>query len=66
MYYQIVDEFRAKIALNRDEHERFEYFLSVFADVAVKEQKDGRGQDRRTLNILMSFMYVVCDIGKKQ
>lgn len=65
-YYQIVDEIRAKIAISRDEHERFEYFLSTFADVAVMNQTDGRSQNRRTLNILMSFMYISCDIGRKQ
>ena len=66
LYYQVVDEIRSKIALNRNQQEHFEYFLSTFADVAVADIKDGRSQDRRTLNILMSFMYVNCDIGEKE
>jgi len=61
-----VDEIRSKIAANRDESENFEYFLSTFADVAVKDLDNGRGKNRRTLNILMSFMYVNCDIGRKE
>ena len=39
--------------------------LSTFSDVAVKDLNNGRGKNRRTLNILMSFMYVNCDIGRK-
>lgn len=66
LYYQVVDEMRTKLATSRDEHERFELFLTTFADVAVKGLSDGRSQDRRTLNIIMSFMYVNCDIGRKE
>jgi hypothetical protein len=66
MYYQVVDEIRAKIAANRSENERFEYFLNLFADTAVKAQDNVRGRNRRTLNILLSFMYVNCDIGRKE
>ncbi len=66
LYYQIVDEIRAKIAISRDEHERFENFINIFADAAVRDQISGRSQYRRTLNILMSFMYVNCDIGRKE
>jgi hypothetical protein len=66
LYYQIVDEIRSKIALSRDSYERFELFLNTFTDMAVKDMRDGRSQYRRTLNILMSFMYVNCDIGRKQ
>ena len=66
LYYQVVDELRTKLAASRDEYERFEIFLTTFADVAVKGISDGRSQDRRTLNILMSFMYVNCDIGRQE
>jgi len=66
MYYQVVDEIRSKIAVNRSENEAFEYFLNLFADTAVKSQDIVRGRNRRTLNILLSFMYVNCDIGRKE
>lgn len=65
-YYQVIDEIRAKIAVSRNEDERFEYFLNLFADTAVKNQNNGRGKNRQTLNILLSFMYVNCDIGRKE
>ena len=65
-YYQVVDEIRAKIATSRNENERFEYFLNLLADTAVKDQDNVRGRNRRTLNILLSFMYVNCDIGRKE
>lgn len=66
LYYQIVDEIRTKIAASRDESERFEFFLNTFTDTAVANQENGRSKNRRTLNILMSFMYVNCDIGRKK
>jgi len=65
LYYEVVDEIRAKIALSRDDYERFEFFLNTFADIAVKDIENGRSQSRRTINILMSFMYINCDIGRK-
>lgn len=65
LYYEIIDELRSKIAANRNDFERFEYFLLTFADLAVRNGTSGSKINRRALNILLSFMYVNCDIGKK-
>jgi hypothetical protein len=66
LYHQIVDELRSKIAANRNQFDRFEYFLVAFTDVAVQTQANGMKLNRRALNVLLSFMYVTCDIGRKQ
>jgi hypothetical protein len=66
LYYEIVDELRQKIAANRDKFDRFEQVLIEFGDaafVACKEQIKGK---RRVLNVLLSFMYFECDIGRKK
>jgi hypothetical protein len=66
LYHEIVDELRSKIAANRKEFEYFDLFLTTFADAAVKSLPSGTRLNRRALNILLSFMYVNCDIGRKQ
>jgi len=64
-YFEIVDELRSKIAANRNDFISFEFFLVTFADVA-KVRNGVEGINRRALNILLSFMYINCDIGKKE
>lgn len=66
LYYQIVDELRSKIAANRGQFDRFEFFLIAFADIAVQSQPSGVKLNRQALNVLLSFMYVGCDIGRKK
>lgn len=59
-YFEVVDELRTKIAIHNQSGERFEIFLDSFASFAREA-----GISRRTLNIILSYMYVNCDIGKK-
>lgn len=66
LYYEVVDELRSKISANRDSYVKFELFLLDFAQVTKElTQRDVRISGR-TLNILLSFMYVNCDIGRKR
>jgi hypothetical protein len=66
LYYQIVDELRSKIAANRGQFDCFEFFLINFADIAVHSQPSGVKLNRQALNVLLSFMYMGCDIGRKK
>ena len=65
-YHQIVDELRSKIAANHQQFSQFEFFLVTFADAAVLSQPSGIRLNRQALNVLLSYMYVTCDIGRKQ
>ena len=56
----------SKIATNFDQFAHFEYFLDTFANIAVQKRTDDVKIDRRVLNILLSYMYVTCDIGRKK
>jgi hypothetical protein len=64
LYHEIVDELRMKIAAERDRFDRFEHILGHFAEAAVSQNPSLRG-NRKVLNILLSFMYVNCDVGLK-
>ncbi|MBX7174390.1 MAG: HNH endonuclease [Pyrinomonadaceae bacterium] len=66
LYYELVDEIRQKIAADREKFDRFEQVLIDIvnaASIAWKEESKGK---RRTLNVLLSFMYFECDIGRKK
>jgi len=65
LYHQVVDELRSKIAANRSQFDRFEYFFIAFGDAAVNKPV-GITLNRRALNVLLSYMYVTCSIGRKQ
>jgi hypothetical protein len=63
IYHQIFDELRFKIALKQEEEDRFEAILMLIYDSA-KDNAELNGK-RQALNILLSFMYFHCDIGRK-
>jgi len=64
LYYEVVDELRSKVAADQDNFKGFEYVLIQICD-AAKSSPEFRNK-RRTLNILLSFMYFHCDIGRKK
>lgn len=66
LYYEIVDELRLKIAANRDRFDRFEQVLIEFGDAASIARREQLKGKRRVLNVLLSFMYFECDIGRKK
>ena len=66
IYYEVVDEIRFKTA--RGLHEGVpidEVLLNIYGQ-AVDSQADRLRPRRRTLNLLLSFMYVACDVGRKK
>lgn len=65
LYYEVIDELRTKIAADRERWDRFEHILVRFADAATQNDPGRFKGKRRVLNILLSFMYVNCDIGRK-
>lgn len=65
LYYEIVEELRAKIAANQNRFNKFEDILLEFADAAVRNIPAHLSNKRRVIHILISFMYFNCDIGRK-
>lgn len=64
LYHEIVDELRSKLACHRESFESFEDFLNWFADTA--RERSPEKMKRKVLNVLLSFMYISCDIGVKE
>lgn len=64
-YYEIIDELRTKIAADRDKFDRFDAILVRLADAAIKKDPAKLKGKHRVLNVLTSFMYVNCDVGRK-
>jgi len=62
-YHEVVDELCSKIAVGRTKFESFEAILMQVRDSA-KDSPELKNK-RSTLNILLSFMYFQCDIGRK-
>lgn len=65
LYYDIVEELRTKVAAHRDGFDRFEHLLLNFADAAYQNHEDRLKGKKKVLNVLLSFMYANCDIGRK-
>lgn len=65
LYYEIVDEFRRRIAAQQAEIARFENILNELYDVVNERFGEILAGKRRTLRIFLSFMYFNCDIGRK-
>ncbi len=65
VYYDLVDEIRGKTANVLNEGTPIDEVLLQLYDEAVASQADRLRPRRRTLNVLLSFMYVNCDIGRK-
>lgn len=65
LYHEIVDELRRKLAVIRPEHANFEALLTHLSDAVIENSPDRLKGKRRTLNVLLSFMYLNCDIGRK-
>lgn len=63
LYHEIVDELRSKIAVDRGGFENFEAILMLIFDSAKDNHE--LNSRRSTLNVLLSFMYFQCDIGRK-
>ena len=65
LYHEVVDELRAEIATEQQQVEDFAVILRRLYSAAVANSPDGLRKRRRVLNILLSFMYFNCDIGRK-
>lgn len=63
LYHEIVDELRSKIAAEQGKVGHFEDVLILIYDTA--KNVPGLRDRRSALNILLSFMYFNCDIGRK-
>ncbi len=63
LYHQIVDELRSKVAVRQSQFDSFETILMLIYDSAKNNPELKR--KGKTLNILLSFMYFQCDIGRK-
>jgi hypothetical protein len=63
LYYDIVDELNAKIASERGRFDKFEEILIEIKD-SSKSRMNGHGHGK-ILNILLSFTYFKCDVGRK-
>ncbi|MBN2267244.1 MAG: HNH endonuclease [Candidatus Babeliaceae bacterium] len=61
LYYEIVDELNSKIAAERDRFDGFENVMVEIRDSAKTRLVD----NPRTLNVLLSFTYFKCDVGRK-
>lgn len=64
-YHEVVDEIRVRIAGVQNGCERFEDLLNRLFDVVCQRFGDQMKGRRRTLRVLISFMYFNCDIGRK-
>lgn len=64
LYHNIVDEIRSKLSANNN-FTNFEQVLIWLYDSTLSSQKPEITKNRRLLNVLLSFMYFSCDIGKK-
>jgi hypothetical protein len=60
LYYEMIDELNSKIAAGREKFESFEEIL-----IQIRDTAKPKISDKRTLNILLSFTYFKCDIGRK-
>jgi hypothetical protein len=64
-YHEVVDELRRKILLIRDKFGGFEEILQGLYDAVIEHSPDGMKGKRQVLNIVLSYMYLQCDIGQK-
>jgi hypothetical protein len=65
LYHETVDEIRRQIAARRCEAQRFDDVLLELANVVFNYHGEAIRGKKRTLRILISFMYFNCDIGRK-
>lgn len=64
-YHEIVDELRRKILLRRDKFGGFEEILQALYDAVIEHSSDDMKGKRQVLNVVLSYMYLQCDIGQK-
>jgi hypothetical protein len=66
IYHEVVDELRRKIIAIQDEFGSFEKILQAIYDGVVDScyNNEIRGK-KKVVNIVLSYMYLQCDIGKK-
>ncbi len=65
LYHEVVDELRMKVAAEQHHVADFADVLIVLYNAAIANSPDRLRRERRVLNILLSFMYFNCDIGRK-
>jgi hypothetical protein len=65
IYYNITSDLQKIIIVKRDEFEQFDQIFNII-EATCKEQVPSLLSDRRTLQILLHFMYFQCDIGENK
>ena len=65
LYHETVDEIRRQIAARQDAFDRFDDVLLHIANAVIERHGPAIRGKRRELRILVSFMYINCDIGRK-
>ncbi len=65
LYYGIVEELKAKIAANQQNFKNFESLLINFLDQFIENATFRMGKKKKVVQILISYMYFNCDIGRK-
>lgn len=63
-YYNIADEFNAKLTIRRDQFGAFEEIFEVLYDRVI-EKVPALKDKRRLINVFLHYMYCSCDIGEK-
>ncbi|MCX8473772.1 MAG: hypothetical protein ORN85_08995, partial [Sediminibacterium sp.] len=63
IYYNITSDLQKKILVKRSDFEEFDLIFETIVNIC-KEQAPQILADRRTLQILLHFMYFQCDIGE--
>jgi hypothetical protein len=64
-YMQVVQDIRQRIAMYESRGFSFDFILLKLQDQILAQATSMQPLDRRTLQTLLSFMYLSCDIGKR-
>lgn len=65
IYFNITSDLQKVILVKRTEYEQFDNIFAVIEETC-KEKVPALVADRRTLQILLHFMYFQCDIGESE
>jgi hypothetical protein len=66
MYDDTISELNAKIALERDAYDGFQYIIEKIYDYIVLYNNNELSKKKRLVRTFLSYMYCNCDIGKKE
>ena len=66
LYHQLVDELRSQVAAGAKNFDSFERLLNHLRLTAIELGKEELKDKRAVLNVLLSYMYFNCDIGRKK